>query len=265
MTWHSSDGLKCARDDYIAIPTTWSGFHIHSSIDTDLDSGTQGLDHSAVQLHVRGALHGDFRTRRSTTFDRQAIRTATQEDWKDFFADWPEISWSTDVTTHAALVESEFQQRLQKHFPPKARKRNRPQAFTDQTWDLFQERNYLKKVLAGHHRAVRHLQYHSAWISLAPKAYGLNTWISWWSYALKISSTWRRLQHCSRALKRSIQCDRADYIRAMLRDVATTDHRDVMRQLKPLRLGRRVACKTGRNRKMATTLWRYGGWYLHYM
>ena len=241
-TWISNDGLKQARDDYIAIPMTWSGFHLHSLVDMFLDSGTQGLDHRAVRLRIRGVLQGEVRPHRKATIDREAIRTATKDEWTHFFADWPSVPWDTDVTTHAASVRMEFQKRLQQHFPPKARKRNRPQAFSDKTWDLFQERNYLKKILAAHHRAVRHLHYNDAWYILTHKQYVPRPWISWCAYAMRISHTWCRLHECSTALKKSIQSDRADHIRVLVQDIAMADHKDVMRRLKPLRLGRRIAC-----------------------
>ena len=240
-TWTSNDGLKWARDDYVAIPTSWCGFHLTSMVDHNLDSGTQGLDHSAVCLRVRGILQGKTSSKHSPAFDRAAIRQASQDTWQHFFAQWPSMPWNMEVTTHAAALEKEFQHRLQTFFPLPERKRNRPRTFSDNTWDLFKERNTLKKVLAGHHRALHGLQLHSAWVHMVGSEHPVGPTTRWLAYALRISATWCRLKLCNASLKKSIHTDRATQVQDIVRDIGQSDHRNVLRLLKPFRLGRRVA------------------------
>ena len=46
------------------------------------------------------------------TWDRDKIRQADEATWQAFFADWPDIPWTTDLTSHVHQVEGHLHERL---------------------------------------------------------------------------------------------------------------------------------------------------------
>ena len=147
ITWCSNDGRYQARNDFIAIPLTWRDFSLWSGPCAGLDSGTAGLDHTAVCIDVQGRCQLQKYTPMRPKFDRTAILHATDEDIEECFKDMPEVPWHTDVTTHAANIETFVEQRLAEHFPSAPTARKRSKVFSETTWYHMTMRNRFKKVL----------------------------------------------------------------------------------------------------------------------
>ena len=241
ITWCSNDGRYQARNDFIAIPLTWRDFSLWSGPCAGLDSGTAGLDHTAVCIDVQGWCQLQKYTPMRPKFDRTAILHATDEDIEECFKDMPEVPWHTDVTTHAANIETFVEQRLAEHFPSAPTARKRSKVFSETTWYHMTMRNRFKKVLTCHHRAVRSLQ-----IGICIEAWRRQTTLSTQHYkvivyALKMSSTWKRHKQATDLLKQSIRTDRGNYIQQLVQDIGTLDRHRIMTELKPLKLGKRTA------------------------
>ena len=125
ITWISNDGSKTARDDYICIPVTWMEFALSSTVCQHMDSGVDGFDHLAVQLDVQGILLGPTESQQPT-FDRTKIMKADKEAGKRLFAEAIHVPWSTDVTTHAYIVEQHLHTKLAEQFPVDKKRRRKP-------------------------------------------------------------------------------------------------------------------------------------------
>ena len=240
-TWRSNDGRYQARNDYVAIPSTWRDFTINSELCEGMDSGAAGLDHVAVSLLVKGAISLQPPRSNLRTFDRHRILTAHEEDITQCLQQMKDIPWSTDVTTHAAQIEEFIGEILTTLFPSSQSKKKRSRIFTDTTWDVITKRNRLKKVLACHHKAERQLTMNialHAWYrddSLSLYRYSLLV------YALKISSTWKHHQAAAKELKQSIRQDRGNYVQKMVNHIDFKNTKSLLADLKPLKMGKRVA------------------------
>ena len=241
ITWRSNDGRYSARNDYVAIPSTWKDFTLISETCESLDSGAAGFDHVAVSLLIKGAIALQQPQQKAKTFDRHRILTATDEEINQCLQKMPDVPWSTDVTTHAAQLEKFFNDHLPDLFPASQSKRRRSRIFTDSTWDVITNRNLLKKVLNSHHHATAQLALHLA--LHAWRQDGILTFhrYKFIVYALKISSTWRQYQRTSHELKQSIRQDRASYINKIVNGISVRNTKSILAELKPLRMGKRVS------------------------
>ena len=239
-TWTANDATKTARSDFVLLPLEWWGFDVKSCILQELDSGVGGLDHVAVGVTVRGWFQSTTHEKAKWTWDRNKIPKATEETWNAFFADWPSVPWHLDTTSHAALLERHLQQRLQAFFPHDARRKRSNTQLSDETWMLFTTRNRLKKILHAHHKAWQHLILQNAFDAIAHRAGCQNVNARSVCYTLKIAATWKRHKETQMDIKRSLRHDRARYVATQMEEVAQQDHKQVLKILKPMRIGRRV-------------------------
>ena len=239
ITWISNDGSKTARDDYVCVPVTWMEFAISSTVCQHLDSGVEGFDHLAVQLDIQGILLGPTK-KKQHTFDRAKIMRAGKEVGQKLFEEALHVPWSTDVTTHAYIVEQHLHKQLAEHFPVD-KKRRRSTTFSDATWNLFGERNKLKKILnyhpIGHSRLLQWMVIQTwsqgdGWKGMCTKSI---------VYSLKMAFTWKKLRQCQRQLKDAIRDDRARYVNDLIDNIDMTGKQSILKELKPLKLGKRVA------------------------
>ena len=239
ITWISNDGSKTARDDYICVPVTWMDFTLSSTVCQHLDSGVEGFDHVAVQLDVQGILLGPTEIHQPS-FDRTKLMKADKEVGQRLFGEALHVPWSTDVTTHAYLVEQHLHKQLAEHFPVE-KKRRRNATFSDSTWELFGERNKLKKLLnyhpLGHGRLLLYTAM-LAWRRGSPLQ-GLCTRSL--GYSIKMAFTWKQLRICQRLLKEAVRADRARYVNDIIDNIDMTGRKSILKELKPLKLGKRVA------------------------
>ena len=239
-TWTSNDGQTSRRIDYIAIPLSWRDTHLQSYVDYDIHAGAGGIDHSAVCLEIHGLFCRPLRRKHPTQFDRSKIASATEDQWREFFDNWPQQGWEVDPTTQAAEIEKELQARLTKHFPYQNRRRRNTLQFSQDTWRLFQERNWHRRVLSAHGRAMTALQCDHAlrtWIgSLPMTAVSARQTI----YALRMAVTWKRFHILQQQLRKNIRQDRSEFLQQHIAQLEQTDKGTIMQCLKHYRLGKRV-------------------------
>ena len=239
-TWTANDATKTARSDFVLLPLEWWGFDIKSSNVHELDSGVGGLDHIAVGVTVRGWFQITINEKKKWKWDRHKIPKATEETWNAFFADWPSIPWHLDTTSHAAVLERHLQQRLQAFFPHDTHRRRSNTQLSDDTWNLFTQRNRLKKVLHAHHKAWQQLSLQIAFDAIVDGEGWCPLDVRFLCYGVKMAATWKRHKDTQDDIKRSSRHDRARYVAAQMEEVAQQDHKQVLRLLKPMRIGRRV-------------------------
>ena len=238
-TWTANDTTKNARNDFILLPSEWRDFQVKSLPIPALDSGVGGLDHQATGVTIQGWFMSTP-PQLTRSFDRQQIGQATELTWKQFFEDWPEIPWHLDPTSHAAILERHLQTKLAETFPINKKNRKRSQVFSESTWELFTQRNRLKKVLNHHSRAWNSLQTFQA----------INSWRKddqlqaltqrQICYCLKMCDTVRRHKATSDLIKKQISKDRATYMHKRMAVLGAQDPKQTLQTLKPMRMGRRV-------------------------
>lgn len=239
-TWTANDATKAARSDFVLLPLEWWGFDVKSNNINHLDSGVGGLDHIAVGVTIRGWFQAKDNEKKQWKWDRHKIPKAMEETWNAFFAEWPSVPWHLDTTSHAAVLERHLQQRLQAFFPHDTKRRRSNTQLSDDTWPLFTVRNKLKKVLHAHHKAWQQLSLQGAFDALADGTCWHPVDVRVICYGIKMAATWKRHKETQGAIKQSLRQDRARYVAAQMEDVAQQDHKQVLRLLKPMRVGRRV-------------------------
>ena len=239
-TWTSNDGQTSRRIDYIAIPSSWKDTQLQSYVDYDIHAGAGGIDHSAVCLEMQGLLCRPLKRRHSVQFDRSKLAHATDDQWRSFFDNWPQQEWEMDPTTQAAEIEKEIQTRLVKHFPCQHRRRRNTLQFSQNTWGLFQERNWHRRVLSAHGKAITALRYDQAlrtWNATQPMTAMSTRQIL---YALRMAVTWKRYHILQQQLRKNIRQDRSDFLQQQMTQLEQADKGTIMQCLKHYRLGKRV-------------------------
>ena len=194
-----------------------------------------------MTLEVQGCFQLCPKKSHGIRLDRQRLLQASESDIESCLEGMPTIPWEVDVTTHAARIEHFVEKQLTDTFPMPTTKRTRSKIFTEETWQCISIKNRLKKVLAGHHRAMNSLH---QWTALRVWRYSSiyrDQRLRILIYAIKISSMWKRHQQAAHQLKISIRQDRGIYVRNMLQEISTADKTTIMGKLKPLKLGKRTA------------------------
>ncbi len=127
---------------------------------------------------------------RTVKWDRDKIRQAEEETWRAFFADWPHVPWSTDVTTHMAIVERHLHGQLQKFFPLDSTKKKNS-CLDAGTLEMMKQRAQLKKLLCNAKVQCQRHQLHVAlvcWHRHQAYATGLA------ELTCVLRTTWKRLR-----------------------------------------------------------------------
>lgn len=237
-TWTSSKaGALGARNDYIIVDLQWQSWCNGSWTDTFIDAGHQMLDHSAAILSITTETKFKVTTRLRPQFDRNKILQATSDVWERFYADFPHIPWSTEVTTHARQIEDYLHQRLAQFFPKDPIKR-RNSVFQDRTWDLYLQKSRCKKLLTQCRRTIESWQVAVAWAILK----GTDPLRGQVAIILSILRTCRRLgdyRGLCTDLASSIRQDRALFADGLLDALHRSPGKKAVQLLKPLRLGKR--------------------------
>lgn len=239
-TWTANDMTKNARNDFILLPLEWKEFEVGSYPILQLDSGVGGLDHTAVGVHIHGWFHTAPTDRRQIHWDRESLSRASEETWEKFFSEWPAIPWHLDTTSHAAILEQHLHQRLRQFFPKKTQQRRPTTQLSTSTWDLFTERNRYKRILNAHHKAWTNLQLQESLDGLKDQSTLRPITVRRLVYALKIAATWKRHHKTTADIKRALRNDRAGFVSRQMEDIVNQDSKQVLRLLKPMRLGRRT-------------------------
>lgn len=239
-TWIANDTTKTARNDFILLPLEWKEFEVNSYPISYLDSGVGGLDHNATGVSVHGWFHSTATESTKIHWDRDSIAQASEDIWDRFFSDWPAIPWHLDTTSHAAILEHHLQQKLEQFFPKKTRSRRPTTQLSSTTWDLFTTRNRCKRVLNAHHKAWQNLQLQEAFDGITEGSTLRPLTSRRLIYILRIAATWKRHQKTVVGIKRALRMDRAGFVAKQMEDISNQDSKQVLRLLKPMRLGRRM-------------------------
>ena len=237
-TWQSNDARHAKRIDYILVPQIWSTLKLSSYVEPNIHAGAGGIDHTAVCLEV-GALFGrHVPATQRPRYDRQKIQQATEKQWRAFYNSWPHVSWTTDPTTHAHLLEQEICKRLEEHFPEEKRKRRQSLQFSDSTWLIFKHRNHIRKALKAHPQAMTALLLTKA-VQKWRQIYGIGGTARELIYALRIANLWQQYKAIQTALHKAIREDRARHLTQMQESLTRANRADVLKLLKHFRLGKR--------------------------
>ena len=171
-------------------------------------------------------------------YDRTKIATASPQVWDDFFADWPDISWSTDLTSHTKIIEDHLQIKLQAFFP-KDPPHRRGTCMSTKTRDLYEQRRYLRKLLAETRVVTdRWLQKYAwdQWTSGRTTEARCGLLLS----GLRAAWRWKRYHMMSRLLKENLRHDQEQWLNDRLHLLETSSAKEIHKILKPLRMGKRV-------------------------
>ena len=239
-TWTSNDGVHSACIDYVAIPMTWMVFAISSRVHYNIDSGAGGIDHFAAGVHVQGTGMMQSKKSQLQKFDRSKMATASPETWIAFYKDWPAIDWTTPPTEHADRLNEEIHRRLTKCFPLTPETRKKGVIFSDSTWRIHAERGRLRRVLCHHGKALNKLNIHTAMQLWQGKDSLHGCYLRQLVYAIKMSAIFVIHQQVNKELHRFISHDRSVYLKSFAAQLNHVDKSDIMKRLKPLRMGKRV-------------------------
>ena len=238
-TWYSAKTTNQGRrNDYILLDLKLWKQCLDSRNNFYIDAGNQAIDHVAVQatLDWKPTRH---RSKVSIpTWDRHKVRSAGEKTWKEFFDDWPDIPWTTDVTTHMELIEKHLHQRLHQFFPEEER-RKRNSCVDTVTIELMKEKQKLKKLLCDSKLQCQRRQLHNA----------LHVWRHGCAYSIQCGeamcvfrTTWRWLRYGQlvRRIKEQIAISRSQWLDSQIAPLQQANRHMALKILKPLKMGKRV-------------------------
>lgn len=203
-----------------------------------IDAGNAALDHFAVVLTINWNATMRRPPKPRATWDRDKIRQAHEATWQAFFADWPDIPWTTDLTSHVHQVEGHLHERLTKFFP-RATGVNRNSCLTEATLQAMQQKRYLKRVLTASKKICDHHQLQLAlnsWRRDAPYRIGLSEALC----VLRTTWRWTRYRYLTTQIRTMILQQRADWLDKQIEPLCHSDCKSALRILRPLRMGKRV-------------------------
>lgn len=226
------------RDDYIGVSCQLAGLCLSSWVEPGLDAGHSKIDHAAVITDIQWPAQKYTKHPSGVQYDRTKIATASPQVWDDFFADWPDISWSTDLTSHTKIIEDHLQIKLQAFFP-KDPPHRRGTCMSTKTRDLYEQRRYLRKLLAETRVVTdRWLQKYAwdQWTSGRTTEARCGLLLS----GLRAAWRWKRYHMMSRLLKENLRHDQEQWLNDRLHLLETSSAKEIHKILKPLRMGKRV-------------------------
>ena len=238
-TWVSPGGTATSRIDYIAIPTSWFVGAQGSYVLYDVDFGQTGLDHYAVALDCSFVLEAfvssGCKTPSCDVF--QLSRPEAHEKVREICQGAPLLPWNLDVHTHYEILADYLRERLAATFPAR-RARCRRTFFSATTWELRQQRVWLRKRLHTGAHLVRTIELQCAFTSLQQHC-------DFGSLLLKLVATClsgladfrhhlRELRAVKPLLKRAIAGDRGRYLHEVAVAAVRNPTKDVISKLRPL-------------------------------
>ena len=235
-TWQGpGDTDSHTRIDYICSSWDSNLTWLDTWMDANLDPGHSKMDH--IPLYGRLIFQHGAAVPHSNVprFDRERIAAATPEDWQSFFSDWPHIPWNTPPTEHALITEQHLHRKLQEVFPHKPQHR-KDSFFSEQTWEIYARRNFLKKELKRFRRSLDCVQLRQAWCGLRGGSFSKAPILS---CLLRGAGRYKQLKELSIQLHRHIAQDRLKKIDDITKDVQACRPKDVAKFLRPLRIGKR--------------------------
>ena len=238
VTWLSPGTGAASRIDFVMIPCQWGCGHGGSYVLQDLDIGQKSIDHFGVCVQAQAR----FEKRQEPP--RKAHRIdATRlagHDAKTAIAaicsGLPEVPWHVDAHTHYDQVATYLVQELAKVFPAQRAVRKRT-FFSDSTWELRQQRVWLRKT-------IRRLR-----VSLCTS--GVRTAFSCWRFGRPYETVAgdlgpllrqvaeaachaQDLRTLQSALRKAIVEDKRRYTHEVAQQAVSSSTKDTVQKLRPL-------------------------------
>ena len=143
-TWQHTSG-QWARNDFVGLPKGWIFQHCSAWVETDIDLSMQKTDHCVAAA----ACEATFCVRTPTKKKRRKIGEQAISNFINAGHRLlpPEVSWDTDVHTHADILQQTICRTLRKHdnqHCPVQRKTT----LTEDTWQLVCQKKETRKYLA---------------------------------------------------------------------------------------------------------------------
>ena len=238
-TWISPGKGAVSRIDYVAIPSSWQVAPSGSYVLHDIDFGQKGVDHYGVFLHATWTFKGRVKDRlRVPRIDVGALADPAAKDAVACVcARAPEIAWSVDAHTHYQKLADFLAGTFAQIFPGQ-RAKCRQTFFTNTTWELRQQRIWLRKQI---HRlgnrslqfelgiAFRCMQRGQGWLSAL-----LSGFASCLKDAFRLTSAVADLRSLKPILKKSIAAGRKSYLSQVAHEAVSAPVKDTVRKLRPL-------------------------------
>ena len=238
ITWLAPGSGASSRIDFILIPVGWCCRGGNSRVLLDVDFGHTGIDHFGVYLHPEACLACEIGGKKpAPRIDVAQLATPEAEAVvARICAEAPAVPWHVDAHTHYDQFADFLAGELSRVFPGH-RARKRRTFFSSTTWDLRQQRVWLRKTIRGLSRAVSCHHIRRAFFFWR---HGANEY-SWVTDIVHLLRSVVELQQhvadlraLQRVFRRAIATDRREYLRGVARDAISSDVKDTVRKLRPL-------------------------------
>ena len=226
------------RNDYIGLSLQLLHLCVQSWTDDKLDAGHGKIDHAAVILDIQWPARSRLKLPPTVSFDRDKIGRATEAQWKEFFRDWPDIPWSTDVTSHVHIAEQYLQQQLAAHFP-RDPVRQRHSCLSEATRDTLDQRCMIRKLMADTRVVCEQWMLKYA-IQLWKKRRDLGPRAKLLAVMLRGAWRWTRYKTLSQRIKSMVKTDQSQWLATRMTELEQSTAKEVHKILRPLRMGKRV-------------------------
>ena len=171
LTWMISTAKapQGLRNDYIALPLEWMAHIVRSSTIPDLDATQATLDHFATGTFVISAqMTASSKTAKQprSKVNWQAVRKCRdQATWDKIFQNLPQPAWGQDIHQHWQDCHANLTARLAQEFPFQKSRPRKPY-ISDQTWELRNCRQRLRRAATLHAHLCPQVQQLSAFQAL---------------------------------------------------------------------------------------------------
>ena len=238
-TWVAPGGNATARIDYVVVPERWFAYPASSWVLYDVDFGQTGLDHYAAAVDIQFVRTAAVsRSDSSPNIDvHQLSQAEAQPVLHSICQSAPLVPWDVDVHEHYETLSSHLRDRLSSLFPVR-RARCRRTYFSSTTWELRQQRLWLRKRL---HTAIGCILGFERYCALFVWRWHLSigrVLLHSLADVLRVVSEVRshiaELRSIKPALRRAIINDRTCHLRELANAAQNMPTKDVVTRLRPL-------------------------------
>ena len=201
--------------------------------------GQTGVDHYAVQLDASFALSMAAPAKRhAPRIDVSRLREpASRDTVRAICQHLPLVEWHVDAHTHYSTVAEQLVQQLACAFPVQRASKKRD-FFSDTTWTYRQQRVWLRRRI---HHNIRFLAGFDIRIGFAVWKHGcslivagVRTVARTLTAAFSMPTHVQELRSLKPALRKSIQKDRAEYLKSVAKSATRSTTKNVVDRLRPL-------------------------------
>ena len=238
VTWLAPGTGASSRIDFVIIPVGWCCKGGSSRALLDVDFGQTGIDHFGVYLRPEACLACDVGVRKiAPKIDvAQLAEPGASAVVEQICAAAPDVQWHVDAHTHYDQFSDFLATELARVFPGH-RARKRRTFFSNTTWDLRQQRAWLRRTVRGLSRAIscHHLRRaFSFWRHGAAKLSWVRDVAGLFRCVVELRQHVADLRALKQVFRRAIATDRREYLRGVAQDAVSSDIKDTVRKLRPL-------------------------------